>query len=413
MSQVIARTAAHAAYQAAVADPAAVNWRELAETLFSALPALPKAARDSRFPMWWAEYPLPRAYLTDSMDVLFADGEEIRVNIHRAPRGLPRVPEACRVAIGFYRARHGHGHAVPAFASLTVTDTGATFDAEACSRFTVEARAIPGTVAGRAVTLDSIARMRAELARRREGLARAMTDGRAFTSASLDAWHNAVAGGVAELAHMLDAYAAQRGEAAPAGAPLDAEEAIGHLLDWHDGLPVEAELAGTFDAETGTLNPLESPLHSAPVAPIAPAVAPYVAVVAAAEIATSIEDDWYPDERTHPVVALALSHKAREELFARVMDGTFPDGERTAKCGAWRLTVQDALDLQDIASVRWVGMPRKPYTRKAVAAKAATPTTSVIAVAQPAPAAYAIPAGSFYPGSLRPDCAVVHHGPSM
>ena len=124
--------------------------------------------------------------------------------------------------------------------------------------------------------------------------------------------------------------------------------------------------------------------------------------------------EWCPDGRSHPVVALALSHRAREELFARVLDGTFADGERTAKCGAWRLTLQDALDLQDIASVRWVGMPRKAYTRKAIAAEPLA--TAVVPMPAPSPlpsASYDIQTAAFYPGALRPDCALTLHGPSM
>lgn len=432
MSQLLARTAAHAAYHAALADPAATNWREIAETLFSALPALPKAARDSTFPTWWADYELPRTYLTDSLDVLFADGEAIRVNIHRAQRGLPRIPAACRVAIGFYRERHGRGHAVPAFASLTMVGTRATFDASACSAFTAELRAIPGTVARRAVTLESLTRMRAELARREAGHAAAEATWNAAPkyvrenenhedSKMLAAWRSAVEGGKRELLDMEDAYAVQRGERpayrARPSAPLDAEEAIGHLADWHDAEPEAFEIAGTVDADTGPDFVRTAPVTAAPVdhvEPEATIISGPTIEAANLSVEPAPADAWCPDERSHPVVALALSHKAREELWARVLDGTFADGVRTAKCGAWRVTLQDALDLQDIASIRWVGLPRKPHAQKAVAEHPAADDAQTVAVEQSiAPAAYEIPAAAFYPGALRPDCALTLHGPSM
>lgn len=436
MSQLLARTAAHAAYQAAIASPSTTDWRDLAETLFSALPALPKAARDSAFPTWWADYELPRVYLTDSLDVLFADGETMRVNIHRAPRGLPRIPAACRVAIGFYRERHGYGHPVPAFASLTLVDTGATFDAAACSAFTAELRAIPGTVTRRAVTLESIARMRAELDRRRAGLARVQRGDNAFTTAGVTDWHAAVEAGTRELLDMEDAYAVQRGERpayrARPSAPFDAEQAIGHLADWHDVEPEAFELAGTVDADTGPDFVRDNPgctvraygicydqqtsvsaVEAAPE-PEATFISAPTIVAEDLNVPADPDDAWCPDERSHPVVALALSHRAREELFARVLDGTFADGVRTAKCGAWRLTLQDALDLQDIASVRWVGLPRKAYTRKAVATEAlATPVAAIPAPAVPATPAFDTSPAAFYPGALRPDCVLTLHGPSM
>jgi hypothetical protein len=77
----------------------------------------------------------------------------------------------------------------------------------------------------------------------------------------------------------------------------------------------------------------------------------------------SDSDDWAPDATSHPIVAHCLSEKARDLLFARLQDGTFPAECEQRKAGAFRLTLADALACQDVKSIRFAGMPRKAYTR--------------------------------------------------
>ncbi len=71
----------------------------------------------------------------------------------------------------------------------------------------------------------------------------------------------------------------------------------------------------------------------------------------------------YTAPATHPVIAYCLSERARAVLFERIQDGTFPAVGRSAKAGAWCVSLADARDLQDLQSVRWARMPRKPYVR--------------------------------------------------
>jgi hypothetical protein len=107
-----------------------------------------------------------------------------------------------------------------------------------------------------------------------------------------------------------------------------------------------------------------------------------------------------PSAETHPIVALCLSHKAREALFSKVQDGTFPAETGKAAAGAWRLTLEDAKALQDVGSIRLVGMPRKPYTRRAAA-----PVVSSMAIHVPAFGGLTI--------SHHGDRAAVYHSPSL
>lgn len=371
-----ARTAAVALYTLALASPAAADWQSVATSLFEALPKS-KAVADA--PVWWSDYAVPKAYTLESVDVTFADGVSFRCNLVSGKNKPPRVAGACRGAIGLYRAKNGCGVAVPAFARI-VTAGGQAYDAAECSRLTDELRAIPGTVQGRPMTDARIAWMTSELERRRAGLARSI-GGDAFSTAGAGAWAEAVRAAEDELAAMLYAYAVQRGESPPlpsfmARSPI-VEEAD-HIMPDHvyaadyevvsDALSVaygecaEFELAGTFEAESGLI-PADVVLHSIVVESQSVAAE----IVQACEAAPEAADDvWSPSAETHPVIAYCLSHKARETLFARVQDGTFPDDAGSARAGAWRLTLADAEDLRDVGSIRFAGLPRKAYTRRAV-----------------------------------------------
>lgn len=397
-----ARKAAVALYTLALANAATADWRTVAASLFEALPK-GKAAVPGAPPAWWADYALPKHYTLDSMDVVFSDGATTRVKVATA-KGKPAcIAPACRAAIGFYRARHGQSVAVPAFVSLQVQD-GQAFDAAECSRLTDDVRAIPGTVQGRPMTAARIEWMANELARREAGLAPHAADlaganaspwvaslpthARDSIIREIEAraagWRASIAAGENELALMREAFAVQRGEAAPVAvaviapvvapvaapvalpAPvvaLDVEtvlEAIGAAY----GECAELELAGTFLADAGLVAVEAVPAPLAPVAaPELPAVLEAVPVVLEA-----VEPDvWEPTAETHPVIAYCLSEKAWHALRDRVQDGTFPAPAGAAKFGAWRLTLADAQDLQDVGSIRFAGMPRKPYTRRAVA----------------------------------------------
>lgn len=100
-----------------------------------------------------------------------------------------RHGKACRVAIDFYRARTG-AYVVPEIVRVVLVDGGKTFDARTCSRLTEELRATPAQTAPEApaVTPGRIARLEAELERRRAGLARVLAGDAAFSSADAEAW---------------------------------------------------------------------------------------------------------------------------------------------------------------------------------------------------------------------------------
>lgn len=140
------RALAVAAYDDARSNPAAADWRKVAELLRDALPAtrrkLTDAAPVSRRPAWWADYSIPKTYTLDSVHVTFADGAAVRCNIISAPGKPPRIAKACRVAIAFYRARAGMV-AVPDIVSVVAVGSGQIFDAAACSQFTTDLRAMP------------------------------------------------------------------------------------------------------------------------------------------------------------------------------------------------------------------------------------------------------------------------------
>jgi hypothetical protein len=80
--------------------------------------------------------------------------------------------------------------------------------------------------------------------------------------------------------------------------------------------------------------------------------------------ADAMSDAWEPTAESHPVIAVCLSDKARSALFDMILDGTFPARPPVTKGGSWHLTLADALACQGLPSVRFVGLPRKPYTRR-------------------------------------------------
>lgn len=418
------KASAIAAYDAACAVPASADWRSVADMLRAALPGA-KAVSDA--PAWWSDYPLPKAYATDSVDVLFHDGETVRANVFTARNKPPRVAATIRTAIAFYRARTG-AEAVPPIASVTRVSDGAAFDAATCSALTTALRSKDGArieaQGARAITSESIARMTAELERRRGGLVRLLADVEAARSESVPlclspewrsraelaikqriaragdvpAWHAAIAAGEDELARMHAAYGAI--EAAPgpvveSAAPLDAEH-IAEALALPYGEPCEAELSGTTEAE-----PIRDRAAPAPVEVIAEPTR--IGANYSDPIPETDAAEWRPSAATHPIVALCLSEKAFEALAERVLDGTFRAAGRDAAGGAWRLTLDDARACADIPSLRLVGMPRKPRTPRAAApAKAIATHTPAKAIGAPLPA-------HMVPGAGLCGTAVTYH----
>lgn len=90
--------------------------------------------------------------------------------------------------------------------------------------------------------------------------------------------------------------------------------------------------------------------------------------VEAIEAAPATETDAEPDLSTdsHPIIAICLSHKGRERLFELVQDGCFPAAKaHGATHGAFHITLQDAQEMGTVSGFRYVGMPRKAYTRRA------------------------------------------------
>lgn len=408
-----ARTAAVAAFALAMASPSSADWQAVAEAFMASLPKPKAQAGDA--PAWWSDYAIPRSYWLDGFEVLFADGEAVRCNVVQSKGKPPRIAEACRSAVGFYRARHGQV-AVPRFASLRIVETGQAYDATECSRLTDDVRAAPGTVQGQPMTAGRIAMMEAEVERRKAGLQRALyqrnlpTAERA-SSACHATWIAAVRAGEKELRMMREAFACQRGESlavaemAPAVAlitapvasidPDEAQAAWCEAVADTYGACAAGEIIGTFEAEAGCLSPsataleIQAVLSTDDTTTKAAQIMPEIMPAPAAEA-------WEPTEATHPVVAYCLSERARLILFERVQDGTFPAAGRTARAGVWCLSLADAQDLQDVGSIRFAGMPRKPYTRRAA------PTSPTVRVHVPSGSGFSI---SHH--GIRP--VVLHH----
>jgi hypothetical protein len=444
------RALAVSAYLAAVASPAAADWRSVADQLHAALPATrgaskPLEARGTSAPAWFADWKLGKVYSLDSLDVTFADGVKVRVNLAKAPNKAPRVAASCRIAVAFYRERTKRD-SVPAFASLVAASDGQEFDAVACSALTADLRrtAYVAPVLRPAVTSEAVARMERELERRRAGLATSEAmpariaahviplclswDARGRAEAELramkesagmaEAWRAAIAAGEAELATMRAALAAPEPvavpcepiasepaaiEPEPASEPLAAVEAgpADHIAPLAIcpavGMPCTADCG--FRSTCTLPHPVVEMDSADPVEAIE--AEPLPALCASDDGA----DDWHADESTHPVIALCLSDKARAALFDRLQDGTFAATDRTAKGGAWRLTVADAEECAGLASVRFVGLPRKPYTRRAA--------TPAVTIPLPPEAIRTVPAAAFIPGASITGPVTYHAAPAL
>lgn len=440
----MSRSIAVAAYLAALAAPASANWQDVATSLFDCLPKTRGVTVEAGAPAWWCDYKLGKTFRLESMDVLFHDGEAVRVTVSSMPGKLPRIAAAARGAIGFWRARNGHNAAVPAFSSLTMAATGQTYDAEAATRLTMADRAVPGTVQGKPMTAERVAWMAREVTRRLAYMNRMRAAVMASTDrfdieklrAAVAVQRASVRGGVEDLRRMRAALIAQRGGAVetvqPVVAPVAAPEAVAPVLAvvvpvdadeaqamWCEAVagayaaPVAWEIPGTDPEADGILVQSIPPVsvermdESMPAEPVlvhlaatASEPAPVLSTGPTLSEMETVADEWEPTAETHPIVALCLSHKARETLWAMVQDGTFPAETGKAAAGAWRLTLEDARALESVGSIRLVGMPRKPYTRRAAA-----PVVSSPAIHVPAYGGLTI---SHHAGG-----AAVYHSPSL
>jgi hypothetical protein len=423
-----ARNAAVALYTLALANAVTADWQAVATSLFDALPKAKAAASDA--PVWWSDYAIPKAYTLESLDVTFADGATFRCNLVSGKNKPPRVAGACRGAIGLYRAKHGERVAVPAFSRI-VTASGQAYDAATCSRLTDELRAIPGTVQGRPMTAARVEWMAKEVERRRAGHAVALSDLQGLQAkpgkgdvrqaliraaeSRVDMWAGPLRAGETELALIREAFAIQRGEAAPVAvaqiapvvallaAPVAVQAEPSPMHEWCAlavseayGECSEFEIPGTFES-LAELSAYQSGPSAETVAATDAVPAPIVeSREAVAVIAGPESDVWAPTEVSHPVIAYCLSEKAWQALRDRVQDGTFPAPAGATKFGAWRLTLADAQDLQDVGSIRFAGMPRKPYTRRG-----AVPVAPVSAFVR-------IHAGAAFMASNPPSPATLH-----
>jgi len=262
-----AKAAALSAFEAATADPAFADWRGLSLILGAALSAKPaRRGGDDTPPAWWADYPLPRNYSRGVLLVRFADGQEVRANVHQAGTKPPRVFAACRVAFGFYRARTRRED-VPEIAAVENLTTGESYCAETCNRLTVDLRAAPVVAPIPLPTAADIAILEDEIGRRRECLRKfrwfAARELRGESSrmnhrsllkdirAECEAWERAIAAGERELArYRREPVAAPERDEADVIEAEDAGEAIladeaAHAVDDAPGV---AESDGEPDA---------------------------------------------------------------------------------------------------------------------------------------------------------------------
>lgn len=385
-------------------------------------------------PRWFADWKLGKVYSLDSLAVTFADGTALRVNLAKAPGKAPRIAAACRVAVAFYRASTGRD-TVPAFASLVAASDGEAFDAAACSALTDGLRrtAYVAPAVRPAVTVEAIARMEREMERRTAALLRAFngnTDGMELGSGydkqslkdmgPLDPWVAAVRGAERELATMRAALVDVPAPSSPAprAAPAEAVTVAAEPAPC-DPVAVMPDVAAVL-ATMAPCEPCEAVNDAGPVAPplsgpagaaVAPlaadvdhiepfALCPAVGLpckpdcgfrptcglpgaadpVEAEPLAPLCSDDDVPTVPVPgPVTVLCLSHKAREAVLSRTAGRAVSDYGATAKGGAFRLSLDDAAACAGVRSVRFIGLPRKPYTR-------ATATAQTPAVENPHPA---------------------------
>lgn len=151
------RTLAILAYDNASADPAAANWRAVADILRLALPAV-KAAKipeaDPTRPSW-ADYDIPQNATrklgkSPILVVTFEGGEVVRCPAVSLPGKPVNIGRGLRVASAFYQCRIANRAGensdwsrcvnVPAFASVICETDGTEYDPAECSARTAESR---------------------------------------------------------------------------------------------------------------------------------------------------------------------------------------------------------------------------------------------------------------------------------
>jgi hypothetical protein len=164
------------AYDGGKAEPAGANWEAVADMLRACFPAV-RAVRmtaDDKAPAWWRDYrTASRKSDRAVVEVRFADGRVQRASaLSLAGKGF-NIGGALRLAVAWYRVKCRDEHApVPEFESVAVLETGETFDPAACNRMTAELRD-PVVVAAPVVDVESrVAKVRAELERRKESRSR-------------------------------------------------------------------------------------------------------------------------------------------------------------------------------------------------------------------------------------------------
>jgi hypothetical protein len=418
-----ARTVALAAYHAAVAAPVAADWPSVAALLVACLPKLraapkPAVSADGAVPAWWQDYSPNKKFRTDTAEVTFVDGRRVRLSVLSNPGKPLNIGRAVRIACAFYRSKvhnalgapiamdgttlHGPADhvAVPAIAHVECETTGEDFDAATCTAMTEADRAgmwsesdarrraerlavEPGPQAGhdvvtimrslflrawdvafgdveRAARAANVAKheraaieaparrlVRCEAARveRAAAMVRAGIDPAEFDQA---AWCEAVADRYDEPGAFVIGETVEAGADAPeaAAAPSPVEP---------DPVPLPS-----VAAPIALSAPVEAVVH--PLVGIADAPAPMG--IPSSHAPEAIADAWEPTADSHPIIAVCLSDKARTALFDMILDGTFPARPPVTKGGSWHLTLADALACQGLPSVRFVGLPRKPYTRR-------------------------------------------------
>lgn len=167
-----------ARYEAALND-ASTDWRATAGMLASTLHFMParkptKAIDPDAPPAWWSNY-RTRARKADkaTVECVFFGGVTIRTVALSLPGKGFNIGRALTMAVIFYRLKVKDEHAsVPGFSSVTVLDSGETFDVAECNRMTDAIRATPvvEAPAGPSVADISvrIATLETELARRKD-----------------------------------------------------------------------------------------------------------------------------------------------------------------------------------------------------------------------------------------------------
>lgn len=182
------RPYAESLYQAALNDPEAVAWRDVAEAFRACLPAVRTAPAD-KIPAWYGDYESGKKAERETIAVSFADGVTVRATMASNPGKAPNLGPALRTAIVFYRCRifraagsptvmravtfpggqlsgpyegreempAGLVHVtVPEIVSVMRVDDESTFDAGLCSALTAEHRAGSWNLADATARAESV-----------------------------------------------------------------------------------------------------------------------------------------------------------------------------------------------------------------------------------------------------------------